>query len=67
MISFIDSITKLVVKGEKVVEPNPLYPDEGYEQFISRMIVEKKKKLNECLIYIKVLLSIFLGNVTNHV
>lgn len=49
MISFIDSIAKLVVKGERVVEPNPLYPDESYEQFISRMIVEKKKKIERVL------------------
>ena len=28
----------------KIVEPNPFYPDESYEQFVSRMIVEKKEK-----------------------
>ena len=38
-----------VTKGEKVVEPNPLYPDEEYEEFISRMIVEKKKKIERVL------------------
>ena len=35
--------------GKKVVEPNPLYPDEEYEAFISRMIVEKKKKIERVL------------------
>ena len=35
--------------GEKVVEPNPLYPNESYEQFISRMLVEKKKKIERVL------------------
>ncbi len=47
--SFINSFAKLLVEGEKVVETNPLYPDESYEQFISRMIVEKKKKIERVL------------------
>lgn len=34
------SITNLSC-GEKVIEPNPLYPDKSYEQFISRMLIEK--------------------------
>lgn len=46
---FIESIAKLNVKGEKVVKPNPLYPEESYEQFVSRMIVEKKKKIERVL------------------
>lgn len=33
----------------KKTEPNPLYPDEEYEQFISRMIIEKKKKIERVL------------------
>lgn len=49
MASFIESIEKMAVIGEKVVEPNPLYPDESYEQFVSRMIVEKKKKIERVL------------------
>lgn len=49
MSSFFESIAKMIMKGEKVVEPNPLYPDESYEQFISRMIVEKKKKIERVL------------------
>lgn len=55
MTCFFESIAKIVMKGEKVVEQNPLYPDESYEQFVARMIVEKKKKLNEywiCIEYI---------------
>lgn len=44
-IDFISSVTK----GEKVVEPNPLYPDESYEEFISRMIISKKKKIERVL------------------
>lgn len=34
------SITNLSF-GEKVIEPNPLYPDKSYEQFISRILIEK--------------------------
>jgi hypothetical protein len=49
MASFIESIEKMNVIGEKVLEPNPLYPDESYEQFVSRMIVEKKKKIERVL------------------
>ena len=49
MSSFITSIAQMVIKGEKVVEPNPLYPDESYEEFLSRMIVEKKKKIERVL------------------
>ena len=41
--SFVSAIANLIAKGDKVVEPNPLYPDESYEEFVSRMIVEKKK------------------------
>lgn len=57
---FVDGLTnifgalaKVAVPGKRVVEPNPLYPDEDYEQFVSRMIVEKRKRLNECLICIE--------------
>lgn len=49
MTSFLSSVANLITKGEKIVDPNPLYPDETYEEFVSRMIVEKKKKLNEFL------------------
>lgn len=43
------SIATHVTKGEKVVEPNPFYPDESYEEFISRMIAAKKKKIERVL------------------
>lgn len=49
MTSFFESIGKILMNGEKVVEPNPLYPDESYEQFVSRMIAEKKKKIERVL------------------
>lgn len=49
MFTFLSSIAGMVSKGEKIVEPNPLYPDESYEEFISRMIVEKKKKIERVL------------------
>ena len=47
--SFLQAITKMAEIGEKVEEPNHLYPDESYEQFISRMIIEKKKKIERVL------------------
>ena len=34
---------------KKKVEPNPLYPDESYEEFVSRMLIEKKKKIERVL------------------
>lgn len=49
MRSFFDSIVKFIPQGEKKVEPNPFYPEESYEQFISRMIIEKKKKIERVL------------------
>lgn len=49
MVSLFDAITKASSIGKRVVEPNPLYPDESYEQFISRMIVEKKEKIKRVL------------------
>lgn len=47
--TFVSSLKDIVTFGEKVVEPNPLYPDETYEEFVSRMIVEKKKKIERVL------------------
>lgn len=46
--SAFSSITNVSL-GEKVVEHNPLYPDESYEQFISRILIEKKKKIERVL------------------
>lgn len=34
---------------ERRVEPNPLYPDEEYEEFVSRMITAKKNKIERVL------------------
>ena len=47
--TILSPITELISKGERVVEPNPLYPEESYEEFVSRMIVEKKKKIERVL------------------
>ena len=35
--------------GEKRTEPNPLYPDESYDEFISRLITAKKNKIERVL------------------
>ena len=35
--------------GQKRTEPNPLYPDEEYEEFISRLITAKKNKIERVL------------------
>lgn len=45
----LSALTSCITKGEKIVEPNPLYPDEDYEEFISRMIATKKKKIERVL------------------
>ena len=47
--SLMSSLSETIYKGEKVVEPNPLYPNETYEEFVSRMITEKKKKIERVL------------------
>ena len=56
MITMVNSIADLFYKGEKIVEPNPLYPTsnselsfQSYEEFISRMIVAKKKKIERVM------------------
>lgn len=49
MTTILSSLAKMVSSGEKIVEPNPLYPDESFDAFISRMIVEKKKKIQRVL------------------
>lgn len=41
------SVARALMK--KKVEPNPLYPDESYEEFVSRMLIEKKKKIERVL------------------
>lgn len=47
--SFRNSIAGMLGPIRKEVEPNPLYPDESYEQFVARMLVEKKKKIERVL------------------
>lgn len=47
--SILDALRKVTIPGKRVVEPNPLYPDESYEQFVSRIITEKKKKIERVL------------------
>ena len=37
------------VGQEKRIEPNPLYPDEEYEEFIARLITAKKNKIERVL------------------
>ncbi len=49
MLSNLNVSLNTIMKRETVVESNPLYPDESYEQFVSRMIVEKKKKIERVL------------------
>ncbi len=45
----INSLFKNFSNTNKVTQPNPLYPDEEYDQFISRVIAEKKKKIERVL------------------
>ena len=47
--TFLNALAGLVGTSEKVIESNPYYPEENYEQFISRMISEKKKKIERVL------------------
>ena len=47
--SVLTKLTTNMLKGEQIKEPNPLYPSESYEEFVSRMIVEKKKKIERML------------------
>lgn len=37
------------LRGEKRTEANPLYPDEEYDEFISRLIIAKKNKIERVL------------------
>lgn len=50
MLSALKSIiSSVMISGERVVEDNPLYPDENYDEFVSRMISQKKKKIERVL------------------
>jgi len=50
---FLGAVTSLLssvlVNGEKIVEENAFYPDESYDEFVARMIVSKKKKIERVL------------------
>lgn len=50
-IPFLSGIRELssFFSGEYEEIPNPLYPEEGFEEFILRMITEKKKKIEKVL------------------
>lgn len=43
------SFSKILSHGERTVEKNSFYPEECYDQFIARMITEKKKKIERVL------------------
>ena len=47
--AIVKNISGCIGQRKKIVEPNPLYPDESFEEFVSRMIVEKKKKIERVL------------------
>ena len=44
LLKFAEAI-KAFSDGEWISENNPLYPEENYEEFIARMIDEKKRKI----------------------
>ena len=43
------TIVNLFTKGERIAEPNPFYPEESYDEFVARMIIDKKKKIERVL------------------
>jgi len=45
--AFGEKISTLTGESESI--PNPLYPDEGYEEYLSRMVIEKKKRIERLL------------------
>lgn len=47
--NFFSSVTQQIMGRDRVVEPNSLYPDENFEEFIARMITTKKKKIERVL------------------
>lgn len=47
--SILSGFTKAILGGEKRTEPNPLYPDESYDEYISRLITAKKNKIERVL------------------
>lgn len=49
LLSAFSHISGVGFLGQRIEEPNPLYPEEGYEAYISRIIGEKKKKIERVL------------------
>ena len=47
--SALSSFSSLILGGEKKSEPNPLYPDESYDEYVSRLITAKKNKIERVL------------------
>lgn len=45
----LSEFAKAVSTDKRTVTINPLYPDESYDEFVSRLIVEKKKKIERVL------------------
>jgi len=47
--SILKATSNFIFMGKRVTIPNELYPDESYEEFIARMIVAKKAKIERVL------------------
>lgn len=47
--SALSGLSNSIWGGEKRAEPNPLYPDESYDEYISRLITAKKNKIERVL------------------
>ena len=43
------SLSSSIWGGKKKSEPNPLYPDESYDEYVSRLITAKKNKIERVL------------------
>lgn len=43
------SVTQTLFGGKKTITPNPLYPEEEYDEYISRIITAKKNKIERVL------------------
>lgn len=47
--SFLDGFTSKLLGDTRTINPNPLYPDEQYDEYISRLITDKKNKIERIL------------------
>lgn len=45
----LSSFASSILGGTRKTEPNPLYPDESYDEYISRLITAKKNKIERVL------------------